>query len=107
MLILETYELKDVEQRNTPAPPSRIEQLDYEREEAMGKGARVKSDIFGEPQKKDYNYMGESIQWIVFTAKLHYATFLAYLEDEIRKKEELKRKKKEQEEVCIFPKRLD
>ncbi|CAG5094819.1 Oidioi.mRNA.OKI2018_I69.XSR.g13890.t2.cds [Oikopleura dioica] len=75
-----TYELKDVEQRNTPAPPSRIEQLDYDREEALGKGARVKSDIFGEPQKKDYNYM-------------------AYLEDEIRKKEELKRKKKEQEEL--------
>ena len=102
MLIFQTYELKDVEQRNTPSPPSRIEQLDYEREEATGKGARVKSDIFGEPQKKDYNYMGESIR-----SKTSLSKFLAYLEDEIRKKEELKRKKKEQEEVCIFPKSTD
>ena len=68
-----------MEQRNTPAPPSRIEQLDFDRQESMAK-PRGKSDIFGGAKKTDYNYM-------------------AYLEDEIRKKEELKKKKKEQDEV--------
>ena len=62
-----------MEQRNTPAPPSRIEQLDYERQESMAK-PRGKSDIFGGSKKTDYNYM-------------------AYLEDEIRKKEREERDK--------------